>query len=498
VLEPAVVSGCTVVNSQITLNAGQSLTIFVRYMTGSIGNTATITLRAMLQVNPAVSDLGSVSLSIGYPAAQVTPHGGAVGVPANRTALTANFMVSNTGGVYGTFNLQVSCPGGGISNCSITTPSIYLAGGTSVSVPVHFNSGAEGSSGLIKLSSTLSTNSAVTDTGSISVSVIALPQIAVTPKTGILAPPPSTPNRIAVFQLANTGGAIGTYNLSVACSAPAAQSCTSSLASPVTIAANSTVLDTIRYASGSNGSTGPITLSAILTTDPTVADSGRYTVTVTGGAQPEVTPHGGTVPVPPNAANQSTTFKIKNIGNAVGSFTVSVSCPSAATPSGCSLGSSTINNLAAGDSVFDTVQFTSGGLSTSGPITMTAVLTGSPAVKDSGWVTVNVTGTTGIVVAPHAGTQSVPASLSQNAIFTLQNTGNFTNVFQVTYSCNGAASCSKPPRTVTIAPGGANTIADTVGFTAGSVVGSTGTIQLVAVMSPIPPLSIPVALPQQS
>jgi RHS repeat-associated protein len=163
----------------ITLN-GVDVTGSFSYTGGNTSATSTGTVTLNSGSNTLVAsicdlhtncnqDVASYTYTPPTYGVSVTPDGQAVSVAAGASTTRA-FTVSNTGNQSVTYTLTPTCSGTA-TGCSASVGSKTLAGGASGTVNVSYTVGAGGTTGTVKLTATQSNNSAITDQGSINVSV---------------------------------------------------------------------------------------------------------------------------------------------------------------------------------------------------------------------------------------------------------------------------------------------------------------------------------------
>ncbi len=111
---------------------------------------------------------GSAQFTFGV---SVTPDAGSAGTVAPFSAQSYGFIVTNTGSTSTVFNLTATCS---VSMTGCWAPStVTLSGGAQTTVPVSYSVGASGTAGSVSLNAAASGNSAITDDGSVNVTVSA-------------------------------------------------------------------------------------------------------------------------------------------------------------------------------------------------------------------------------------------------------------------------------------------------------------------------------------
>src|SRR5207248_672467 len=139
---------------------------------------------------------------------------------------------------------------------------------------------------------------------------------------------------------------------------------------------------------------------------------------------------------------------------------------------------------AAGASLPVQASFTAGHAGSTGQVKVTASLTNTPAVRDSGWVAITATSATvnAVAAAPHGASRAILPGTVTSPVFWFQNTGTASASYDVTGTCTGpafASSCALSSTRITLAAGAYASVTAT--STAGAA-GMSGHITLTARM----------------
>ncbi len=379
----------------IPLGPMSSQPVSVSYLTNQPNQTGSVTLTASVQgQSPPITSSASttVTTTAGTPAVAVTPDGGTSSANTNSASSVA-FSVQNTGTSVLNLTFSASCTPSGFATCGTVSPSSLTMNPDipfpSATVTVNFTTGSGNpSSGQVTLTATATgTSPLVQDNGSYTVTLNVqriVDVIAPNPSSVTLAP--NTPSS-TIFTVNNPTVIPDTVNLSTTCTGvpSAIAACPTPSPSQDIIPSMGSKQVTLNFTSGNvNGASGTITLTATLTTNPSVTDNASFGVTVQQ-------PVAGVTVTPDNApitrtinTTVSDTFRVRNTGPAADTYTLSASC-TGVTFAQCSL-SRTSLTLGAGAS--DTVSVTHTPTATgAGTITLTA----SGAASDNGSYAVNVT-----------------------------------------------------------------------------------------------------------
>ena len=223
----------------------------------------------------------------------VTPHDSLTRVfSAQADAATFTLHRLDTDTTTGKYALIRTCTGVGVGTCA-GADTVTLKGGETKTTNVTFTGGGSISSGRIKLKATLTTNAAMTDSGSDSV-IASIPGIVITPDNIALKAALNAHNT-AFFTATNTGPIAATYTFQGTCGG-ADTACVPSTASQ-SITAGATVPITVGYKSEALSSTGTVTLTGVHISIPTATDVGSYNTTAVTPTTMVTSPPGSLVNV---------------------------------------------------------------------------------------------------------------------------------------------------------------------------------------------------------
>lgn len=314
----------------------------------------------------------------------VTPDGT---VTPSRTAgtsgYTAVFTVKNTG--FNSDTYTFSCQGSlGVTCSSFTPTSKTLASNATVSVTATYAVSSTPGTGRLQLTAT-SVNSS--DIGYYSVPIVTY-GVSVTPDGSVAAKrPANTTGYDEVFTVQNTGSVPNTYTLN--CTSVSGVTCSRVSASTLTLAANTSQVDTAFYNVGAIG-TGTLTLTASGTN---ATDNGSFSVPIVAVIV-AVTPDGSnTAPRPANTGGYSEAFTVTNNGTASTSFTLT--CTGATGVTCGTLPVTTTPAIAPNGGTYSATVPYSVGAPQTGRLTLTASAGG---VGDQGYYNVPIPGGLPVVV----------------------------------------------------------------------------------------------------
>ncbi len=392
--------------------------------------------------------------------------GGTATVTPNSSGNTVVFTIVNNDDYRQRFPFFCTTTGQ-VSGCTTPTATTYIDGYASVDVTVTYNAGAAGT-GTVSLTAS---GQGGDDTGTytITVALPAAPAIAITPKGTAVSVAVNAAGLTYPFKVKNTGDASGSFTLSCATALPVSN-CTPP-ASPVTINAGDSLTVTLTYATGAAGANGALTLRGSV---GALSDSGYIVVTATAPAPAiAITPKGTAVSVTASTAGLTYPFKVKNTGNASGSF--ALSCAVIAPVSSCTPPASpqTIN---AGDSLTVTLTYATGAVGSGGML----ILRGSVgALSDSGYIAVTTTPVPAVAISPDgAGVATTKNSVGLKYPFKVRNSGGASGTIAVSIgACLAPAiTCSVSPTSVTLNAGDSATVTAT--YSTNATVGSNGQVKV--------------------
>ena len=152
----------------------------------------------------------------------VAPDGGWSEIPA-AASRNQTFSVTNTGETTATYLLGAGCVGAVFaSSCTVSPSSVTLASGAQQSVTAAFTSGAGGSTGTLRVTATLSGNTAIHDDGWFDFEAARSTSTVSTPFVVITAPNPGTSiERSLCLTIASGSGALECGDLRLAHAFPA-------------------------------------------------------------------------------------------------------------------------------------------------------------------------------------------------------------------------------------------------------------------------------------
>ncbi len=455
-------TACSAISqSQVTINPGTGLDWGVSYTAGSSGKTGSVKVVATLAENAALRDSGFVNLTATTTVlakASVSPDGVSAFIYPGTSGAT-QFQVFNSGTAPGTFSLAASCSGAAIvTSCSPSPSSVSLNPGTMSLVNVNYTAGSVGTTGLVKLTATLTTNSAIKDSGSVNVSTGATgpTTVAVDPDGDYWSLAPNT-GWSRQFTIRNTGPAAATFNLTPTCTGAAISSGCTLSASSVAIPPLSSKTVSMTVLSGqSTGLTGTMKVVAVQSTDAAVKDSGWYNV-ITNDPKPFVTPDGQNIARAPGVSG-SVTFDVRNPTSLPQQYALAVRCNDPAFVGGCGLSATSIT-VNSGVSVSVSATFTTSSAGTTGKVVLTASPFSGPANVDSGWVnvTVQVPALASITVQPKGDVENgLTPNLPTSLAFVVRNPGSGTGTYTLTTACSWAGqplTCTAVPATLNLSAG---------------------------------------------
>ncbi|HEY0035772.1 MAG TPA: hypothetical protein VGB66_03745, partial [Longimicrobium sp.] len=177
-------------------------------------------------------------------------------------------------------------------------------------------------------------------------------------------------------------------------------------------------------------------------------------------------------------------FTITNNGTLPGTFSLSVTCGGPGVAAGsCTAPSVPSVTLNPTESRTESIEYTGGAANSTGWVTLAA---GCGADCTPGGATLNVetiAATHGVVVSPQSQTRTVPTATQDTLSFTVRNTGNVEDVYNLNFNCTGAAyPCAISDVSLWVAPGSTRTFtlrydvgpAGTQGTVTGTIQQSTG------------------------
>jgi RHS repeat-associated protein len=165
----AVRGSCTMDATLLTIPAGQSAPVNVRFLAGVPRDTAAISITAISSDDGSFSDVGSARVTVTTYGVAVIPKALDIAPSAN-TSDTRRFTVTNTGTTRRTFNLQPMCDPQAASSCSATVTALTLDPNVAGTTDVTYTAGDAGASGTVRLRAT-DEGGRSTDDGSLFVTV---------------------------------------------------------------------------------------------------------------------------------------------------------------------------------------------------------------------------------------------------------------------------------------------------------------------------------------
>jgi hypothetical protein len=300
--------------------------------------------------------------------------------------------------------------------------------------------------------------------------------IIITPDAGSVDRLPEASQQFS-FKVKNTGNAAGTYFVAAACSGIgiAVESCNLPLASTISLNPGDSTYVPVTFNTLARGSTGSVVLRGHLISDSSVRDTGYTGVFVL--RTPLVTPD--TLKVRVASAAVVDTFKVQNTATNSRTFNFTAVCTWADAPLSCARAPASAT-LAPGAIANVTVGYTTGGLSSSGRITLRAVQNNSSVFRDSSTITAATHSKPSFVNGgrTEAGVRPMAPTALPVAV---RNPGRISATFNLVAACAGegipSATCTVVPPSLTIVPGGTGTAQ--VGFQPGRS-GAAGRIRVVA------------------
>ncbi len=437
-----VISNITLSKTSFTLASNQSTTVKATYNIGAPSGPMTVQV-SLTATGTTGGESNSGLYNISIVGAAVTPD--AQPITANTNSSQAvRFLLTNNGSLSNTYTL--TCTASGNETCGTVIPSKdTLAAGTSDSITVDLTTGAVGS-GTLTLQSVGSAGGS--DNGSYSVTNSTTPPYGVTvgPHTQAISILPNVTQSVG-FTLTNTGTTTNTYTLN--CSAAGNETCVSASPSKVTVAPGGGGSASVTFTAGAGG-TGAVRLRAAGLGG--AIDSGSYSVTNSGGGSSPPVTRGVTV-VPDGQAifenlnsTQPIAFLVTNTGSAAGSWYFN--CTAGAHETCVTVTPGSVN-LAGGASAAVSVSLTSDQNAASSSLTLYAVgQSDSYGYNDNGYYNItNASPPAGpnyaVYVTPKSGGD--PTWLANTtghiALFTIQNTGTRSDIFDVTCVGSGTATC---------------------------------------------------------
>jgi RHS repeat-associated protein len=469
-------TACTPLNpSQVTIGAGTTDQWVVSFETGAVGRTGSVKIIAEVNGQPVLRDSGFVSVSSTSTSAvsvAVTPDNTSQFIYPSASSSTT-FDVVNTGTTQGTFNFAGACSGGAISgSCTVSPSSATIYPGQSNLVTVSYTAGAVATTGRVSLTATLTTNTALKDSGLVNVSTgsIGNTTVDVSPDAEPWSLAPNT-SWARAFLIRNTGPAAATFNLTGTCTGSAIQAgCTLSNSS-VALPAGAQKYVTLTVTSGqTTGLIGKMKVNAVHSTNGAVSDSGWFDVVISN-PKPVVTPDGTTYPIQPGL-NGGVTFDVRNPTSTSQEYALSIRCQEAAFANGCAISKTNVV-VNPGTSTWVSATFTASSSLGTGRVVLTATPLSGPVNSDTGWFNINVAVPVppSVTVSPKA---AAIAELFPNdsgaVVFDVTNPGtNGVAVVALTRNCswNGSTiSCVSSPDTLQLGAGATQTVR--VAFLAGA------------------------------
>ncbi|HKW12609.1 MAG TPA: hypothetical protein VJO33_19630, partial [Gemmatimonadaceae bacterium] len=482
-----VVTNCSVAGS-VTLAHGDSATVPVSYNAVTRGSSGTLGLTAAYSGNGAINDAGSVSISVNnsYGVA-VGPDPGSQVITPGTTTAPVIFTVQNTGSTQITYSLSGTCGTMfGTSGCT-PPPSVTVGpNNATANVEVDVDVATYGSSFSVRLTATDPTHGP-SDMGTVNVSTGTY-TVRVTPHPGDLQTQAeaNTNGNTFNFNVYNAGTLPAIYSLSTSCSTSilnggaGLDGCSGP--STVSLGVGASQLITVTYNSHQPRDSGKVRLSA---SAPSTFDQGELAVVILDRAV-AVTPKDSNVTVDPGANSQL--FRIVNNGNIFTTYTLTAP-PCGGAMTGCSVSPTSIG-LAAGASGTATVSYTAPTAGSTGSASLRATY---GSFTDLG--SINVTARLyAVAVTPDgAAERREPGLTASTKVFTIQNTGNQTDSYNLSVNCTGTLTgCTISRNPLTSRPAGSSDTV-TVRFNTGAA-GTTGTATLTATSQAKPTVSDPGSL----
>ena len=165
----AVRGPCTMDATLVTIPAGLSAPVNVRFLAGVPRDTAAISVTAISSDDGSFSDGGSARVTVTTYGVAVIPKALDLAPDAN-TSDTRRFTVTNTGTTRRAFNLEPKCEGLGATGCSATATALTLDPSVAGTTDVTYTAGDAGASGTVRLRAT-DEGGRSTDEGSLFVTV---------------------------------------------------------------------------------------------------------------------------------------------------------------------------------------------------------------------------------------------------------------------------------------------------------------------------------------
>ncbi|MGQ0641250.1 MAG: hypothetical protein ACT4P6_10855 [Gemmatimonadaceae bacterium] len=267
---------------------GGSFQDTVYFTAGNPGWPGTVRLIAQIEGIASSADTGTYNITTaatGSATIAVTPkNGNASNLPALSTR-TLTFTATNGGSLPASFNFTAACSGTAVvaGSCA-PSPGVInnLAPATPTPVNVSFQTAASGS-GKVTLTGRLAGNPAVFDTGFYNVTIAppGTPAVDVLPNAGTATNlTPNAANTVK-FTVQNIGTAPGSFDITVGCSGSGiiANTCSATPVIIQNLAAGAIDTVAVGFTTGNPATSGSITVTARLTTNPSVTDNGTITTT---------------------------------------------------------------------------------------------------------------------------------------------------------------------------------------------------------------------------
>jgi RHS repeat-associated protein len=166
-------SGCTPSQSSVSWGTGpDSVAIRVNFHTGNPPDTATVWVVSYPPGTPSLRDSGWVKIAVQGAVVAVSPHDSSVARLPNVTSAQESFIVRNPGTLGATYTFAPICTWGGApaTPCTAAPTSANINAGGQTSVTVTYNTGAEGTTGVVWLAAA-GPGGTPADTGKITVSI---------------------------------------------------------------------------------------------------------------------------------------------------------------------------------------------------------------------------------------------------------------------------------------------------------------------------------------
>ncbi len=437
----AFTSSCSSNTSQYAIAPGASIQLSAGAGMGGVGRTGTAKLVGWVVGTPAVSDSGKLHVTVTssqFVALDIEPDN-QVRYVYPGAASSTQFILKNVGTQAGQFSVGATCTGPAFaSGCTVTPTGPSLQPTQQYPINVTFTAGPVATTGTIRLIAYQPINPAVADTAWMTVSTgnSGATTVSVLPDNGAQLSQASY-SAFQTFYVVNTGNAPGTFTISQACTGVALTGTCSVTPTSVALAVGASApINMSTATSATNGSTGKMRLTATLSSDPTVKDSGWVNVTLGQGVV--VTPDGGSISAPTGELT-TVRFTVMNGRTARSTFTLGATCTGAAFSGGCSVLGSGFS-LDPGSSATVPVQFVPGTVGQAGIIRISswASTPGQSAAFDTAWVNLTVTAARvpGVAVTPQNGSKSdlAPGTIVVDT-FTVTNNGTKAGDYALSRTC---------------------------------------------------------------